>query len=54
VVGRSATKFNPNAASGWALILINPLATIEERKIAKAQILRLDPLNKEVQQFKFN
>ena len=53
-VGRSATKFNPNAASGWALILINPLATIEERKIAKAQILRLDPLNKEVQQFKFD
>jgi len=52
-VGRAAVRFNPNAASGWGLILVNPLATVEEKKEAKAQILRLDPLNKEVYQFKF-
>jgi O-antigen ligase len=47
-LGRSAVEFNPNSAALWALILINPVAPIEERKSAKAKLLLLDPLNKEI------
>ena len=47
-LARSAVKFNPNSANLWALILINPTAPIVERVEAKAEILNLDPLNKEV------
>lgn len=50
-LARSAVKFNPNSASLWGLILINPTAPIEERVEAKSEILKLDPLNKEVQDF---
>jgi O-antigen ligase len=47
-LARSAVEFNPNSANLWALVLINPSASIEERVKAKAVILKLDPLNKEV------
>jgi O-antigen ligase len=47
-LARSAVEFNPNSANLWALVLINPSASIEERAKAKAEILKLDPLNKEV------
>ena len=47
-VARSAVKFNPNSPNLWALIVINPLAPKDERLAAKARILSLDPLNKEV------
>lgn len=47
-LARSGVEFNPNSANLWALILINPAASIEERTRAKAEILRLDPLNKEI------
>jgi len=47
-LARSAVKFNPNSANLWALILINPTAPIAERVEAKTEILKLDPLNKEV------
>ena len=47
-VARSAVQFNPQSANLWALIAINPAASIEERLAAKAKILKLDPLNKEV------
>ena len=47
-LARSAVKFNPNSASLWALIVINPTAPISERVEAKNKILKLDPLNKEV------
>jgi O-antigen ligase len=50
-LARSAVKFNPNSANLWALIVINPTASIAERVKAKAEILKLDPLNKEVQDF---
>ena len=51
-VARSAVKFNPNSPNLWALILINSSASIEERQKAKREILKLDPLNKEVVNYK--
>lgn len=50
-VSRNATKFNPNHVAAWALILINPIATVEERANAKMEVLRLDPLNKQFKNF---
>jgi O-antigen ligase len=50
-LARSAVKFNPNSANLWALIVINPTAPIAERVEAKTEILKLDPLNKEVKDF---
>jgi hypothetical protein len=47
-VARSAVKFNPNAPSAWGLILVNGLATKEERINALAQLKLLDPTNKEL------
>jgi len=51
-LGRKAVKFNPNSVSAWALIFVNPQAPLEERIRARAEILRLDPLNTEVFKFK--
>jgi len=50
-LSRSAVKFNPKSAGLWALILVNPNATVEERLNAKKVILELDPLNKNVMDF---
>jgi hypothetical protein len=50
-LGRAAVKFNPNAPSAWGLILVNPVAPVEERMRAKNEILRLDPFNKELRGF---
>jgi hypothetical protein len=47
-VARETLRFNQNTITAWALILVNPLAGIEERVNAKDQILKLDPLNKEI------
>lgn len=47
-MGKAAAKFNPNAVSAWALIFVNPQASLEERIKARQEILRLDPLNREV------
>ena len=52
-VARSAVQFNPNAVSGWYLVMINESAPIDERKNAREQILRLDPLGTDVDSFKF-
>ena len=52
-VAKRATRWNPNAVSGWGLIVANPIATNEEREFARLQILRLDPLNKEAKNLKF-
>ena len=47
-VARSAIKFNDKSINAWGLVLVNPLASYEERVIAKKRILELDPFNKEV------
>jgi hypothetical protein len=52
-VARSAVKFNPNAVSSWYLVMINENAPIDERKNAREQVLRLDPLGIDVDSFKF-
>jgi hypothetical protein len=52
-VAKQSIAFNHNAVSGWALVFYNPSATQAERDKAKAEILRLDPLNKEVSLFKY-
>jgi O-antigen ligase len=53
-LGRKAVKFNPNSVSAWALIFVNPQAPLEERIRARGEILRLDPLNTEVLNFKLD
>jgi O-antigen ligase len=47
-VARSALNFNNDTLAAWGIIMINPLAPYEERLTAKQELLRLDPLNKEV------
>ena len=52
-LARSATKWNPNAVSGWGLIAANPTAPLTERENARLQILRLDPFNRAAKDLKF-
>jgi hypothetical protein len=47
-IARSGVKFNPYSPALWALILVNPNASIEERLVAKNKVLEFDPLNKNV------
>jgi hypothetical protein len=50
-IARSGVKFNPYSPALWALILVNPNATLEERFEAKDKILEFDPLNKNVRAY---
>lgn len=52
-LARSAVDFNPNSPALWALIVINQAAPIDERKAAYEILLKLDPLNEELINFKF-
>jgi hypothetical protein len=51
-IARSAIKFNPNSPALWALIVINQSAPIEERRSAYEILLKLDPLNEELINYK--
>jgi len=51
-LARSGVAFNSKSVALWALILINPSAPLEERVNARDVILKLDPLNIEVRDFK--
>ena len=50
-LARSAVEYNPNSPALWVLILINPVAPVEERRIAKAKLLVLDPLSEELKKY---
>jgi O-antigen ligase len=52
IVARQAVKFNPNSVQGWFLIMAIDSAPIEERRKAKLEVIRLDPLNEDVSKFK--
>jgi len=47
-VARNSIESNSKNVTGYALIMINPLASYEERQKAKIEVLSLDPFNKEV------
>jgi len=53
-IARAAAKFNPDAPSAWALILLNNSAPLSERIDAKNQVLRLDPYNREIRDVNFS
>ena len=50
-IAHSAVRFNPNSYQTWVLILVNPNATIEERRKAKVELLKIDPFNKTIQNY---
>jgi len=50
-IGRSAIKFNPNAYQTWILILVNPKASLEERRTAKSNLVKIDPLNEVIKTY---
>jgi len=51
-IARSAVQFNDLSINAWGLIMINPLASYEERVFAKEKVLQLDRFNKEVLNYK--
>ena len=50
-VARKSVEFNSKTVTGYALIMVNPLALYQERTNAKNVILTLDPFNKEVPKY---
>jgi O-antigen ligase len=54
VVARAAVQFNPNAFSSWALLLANEKSTMIEKERALAELIRLDPYNKLLQDIKLD
>ena len=43
-----AVKFNPDSFNAWKNLYVIPTSSIEEKKLALANLKRLDPLNKQV------
>jgi O-antigen ligase len=50
-IGRSAVAFNPNSYLTWVILMVNPKATLEERLRAKAELIKIDPFNLDVQNY---
>lgn len=50
-IGRSAVEFNPNSYLTWVIVMVNPKATLEERLRAKAELIKIDPFNLDVQNY---
>jgi hypothetical protein len=50
-VARSGVKFNPRSANIWIYVLVNPAASLDEREKARQELMNLDPLNKEIQNY---
>lgn len=50
-IGRSAVKFNPNSYQTWIIVLVNPSATVQERLIAKEQLMKIDPYNRLISEY---
>jgi dihydrodipicolinate synthase/N-acetylneuraminate lyase len=45
--GKLGTEFNPNHFDAWRLLYALKNSTPEDRKLAKENMIRLDPLNEE-------
>ena len=52
-LARSAVAFNANSPALWSLIVANQEAPLDERKAAYDKLLKLDPINEEIINFKF-
>ena len=52
LLARNGVDFNSRSVALWALIMVNPTAPLEERVDARVEILKIDPLNTEVIDFK--
>ena len=50
-IGESAVEFNPNSYLTWVIVMVNPKATLEERLRAKAELIKIDPFNFDVQNY---
>jgi O-antigen ligase len=50
-IGRSAIQFNPNAYQTWILILVNPKASLNERLVAKNNLIKIDPFNQDIKSY---
>jgi hypothetical protein len=52
LLARKGVDFNSKSVALWALIMVNPVAPLDERVKARTEILKLDPLSIEVRDFK--
>ena len=51
-VARRTIEFNPQNPSGWGFILVNPVAPKSERIEAQQVLMKLDPQNETIKNFK--
>ena len=46
-ISLQAIKFNPDSLNSWITLAMNPKASIEQRQLAKDNLIRLDPRSSE-------